>query len=82
MGMIIAVGFGQAYATKNGKLFYDGEKDYDETETAKTVCEIEEIAKLDPDNDWRIVKDTPLHGETFQRQDGKWVCIESNRGFA
>ena len=82
MSMIIVVGFGHAYVTKNGKLFYDGEKDYDENGIAKTVGEIEEVAKLDPDNDWRIVKYAPLHGETFQRQDGKWVCIESNMGFA
>lgn len=71
MDMMIAVGFGTAMITKNGELFYDGEKDYHDNGEPKRLKEIEEIAAKDPDNDWRFIKHGPMHGETFQRQDGK-----------
>ncbi len=81
--MGIAVGFGAAYVLKDGVEFYDGEADYQDGKEPKTVAEIEAIAALDPDHDWQIVKHGPLHGETFQRHDkDRWVCVESNMGFA
>jgi len=83
MEMMIAVGFGSAIVTKNGKEIYDGERDLHDTGTAKTVKDIEVMAIKDPNCDWRIVKEGPLHGETFQRQgNNNWVCVESNQGFA
>ena len=82
MDMIIAVGFGSAFATKGGELIYD-ESRCDNEDDFKTVADIEELALADPDHDWRIEKNGPLHGEVFQRQGpGKWICIESNQGFA
>lgn len=81
--MQIAVGFGDAYVTRDGQLIYDGEADWSKTGNAKRVSDIEKLADADPDHDWRIVKFGPLHGETFQRHEkDKWVCIESNKGFA
>jgi len=81
--MGIAVGFGAAYVTKDGVEVYDGEADWQNEKEPKTVAEIEEIAAADPDHDWRIVKYGPLHGETYQRHDkDRWVCVESNMGFA
>jgi len=74
--------YGEAYVTKDDKQIYDGEQDFQTGKWVKTVKEIEEVAAKDPNHDWRIVKYGPLHGETFQRQDGKWICIESNGGFA
>lgn len=81
LDMIIAVGFGSAMVTKNGELIYDEQSVEDEKYW--TVQDAENLAKLEPDCDWRIEKFGPLHGETFQRQgDANWVCIESNQGFA
>ena len=68
---------------RGGELIYDGEDAYRRDLEIKSVRDIELIAKEDPDHDWRIEKHGPLHGETFQRhEDDKWVCIESNDGFA
>ena len=81
--MMIAVGFGSAFVTKDDEQVYDGESDYQNNKKPKCVSDIEAMAKLDPDHDWRIVKYGPLHGETYQRHgDDAWVCIESNMGFA
>ena len=83
MGMLICVGFGMAYVTKDEKLIYDGELDLQNGKEPLAVKDIEAMAANDPDHDWRIIKKGPLHGETFQRHGvGKWVCVESNCGFA
>ena len=83
LDMLIVVGFGYAYAEKDGVIVYDGERDLEQNKEPKTVGDIEKMAKEDPDHDWRIVKNGPMHGETFQRHgDEEWVCIESNKGFA
>lgn len=47
-----------------------------------TVADAEEVAAADPDHDWQIVMFGPLHGEVYQRQDGRWLLIEKNQGFA
>lgn len=85
MDMLIAVGFGSAYVTKDGKKVYDEFDHRDSVDGSEfwTVREAEFLAAQDPNHDWRIVKHGPLHGETYQRQGkGKWFCIESNQGFA
>lgn len=83
MEMQIAVGFGSAVVTKDGEHYYDGEQAYHEGKTVKTVGDIEKEAAADPNHDWKIEKFGPMHGETFQRHGKeKWVCIESNQGFA
>lgn len=46
------------------------------------VAQAERVAKRDPDHDWRIVLYGPLHGEVYQRQDGEWLLVEKNEGFA
>ena len=80
MDMLIAVGFGEAYALKDEEVIYRENPDSDEV---LTVEELELLAAADPEHDWRFVKYGPLHGETFQRQgEKKWLCIESNMGFA
>lgn len=67
--------------TKDGELFFAD--DYDkEWEEFKTLAFIEEYAVKEPDADWRAICYTPLHGETYQRQDGKWLLVEENQGFA
>ena len=83
MNMLIAVGFGSALVFRDNEIFYDGESDYQKTGKCKSLQDIENEAKNDPDHDWCLEKYGPLHGETFQRQgDEEWVCIESNPGFA
>ena len=82
MDMVIAVGFGMAIVTKDNQLIYSEDR-IDSDDSYWTVQDAENLAKLEPDCDWRIQKEGALHGETFQRQgDNNWVCVESNRGFA
>lgn len=82
LDMVIAVSFGGAHIEKDGKLMIDCERSYGEGKPV-TVADAEKMAEADPDHDWRIVKIGPLHGETFQRHgENKWVCVESNEGFA
>ncbi len=79
----IAVGFGAAVLTRDGRLIYDGEDAIRRDEELWTFADAEARAVLDPDHDWQIQLHGPLHGETYQRQgDSQWVCVESNRGFA
>jgi len=83
LGTTICVGFGMAFITKDGEQIYDGERDLSVGNEPKSLNHFEDMAKADPDHDWRFVRHGPMHGETFQRHDdGKWICIESNRGFA
>ena len=79
MDMTIAVGFGSANLTKDDEPIYSESNDGE----IWTVQDAENAALKDPDHDWRIQMVGPLHGETYQRHDaGKWVCVESNKGFA
>lgn len=76
----IAVGFGTAIVTKDGVQIFDGERPDDDE--YHRLGEFEAIASADPDHDWRVVLHGPMHGETYQRQDGQWICVERNEGFA
>ena len=80
--MPIAVGFGQALVTMDGKVVYDGEKIMDRGGEPYLVEDVELIAAIDPDHDWRIIMDGPLCGETYQRQGDQWVMVDKNKGFA
>jgi hypothetical protein len=80
MGMAISVGFGSAQVTKDDELVYCEQQN---EENYWTVQNAEDAALKDPDHDWQIQLVGPMHGETYQRQGpGKWVCVESNPGFA
>lgn len=79
----IAVGFGSAVCTKDGEQIYDGEQDYQDGNEPKSIGDMEALAESDPDHDWRVRFDGPLHGETYQRHmEGTWVMVETNMGFA
>jgi hypothetical protein len=80
MDMLIAVGFGSAEVLRGKKVvFSEGPNDED----FHTLAEFEEMAKQDPDHDWRVILDAPLRSREYQRQgDGKWVLIKSGMGFA
>lgn len=81
MDTVLYMGFGGWTITKDGEVFFmdDSDKEWEEY---KTLEWIEKKAKRDPKHDWRAECFTPLHGETYQRQRGKWVLVEENAGFA
>lgn len=81
MDTVLYRGFGGWTITKNGEYFFseDMDKEWDEF---KTLAWIEKKAKREPSADWRAICDMPLHGETYQRQRGKWLLVEENEGFA
>ena len=79
MNTLIAVGFGDANISKDGEVVFS-EQDSDEFHFLE---EFEAKAKADPDHDWRLLLDAPLHSREYQRHDeGKWVLIAQGEGFA
>ena len=84
MEMQIAVGFGWAGVQKNGETVWSEiESCRENWDNCWTVQDAENAALEDPDNDWRIIMDGPLHGETYQRQNpSEWVLVDKNIGFA
>lgn len=77
----IAVGFGLAAVTRNGKAVWLEGPD-DEREDCWTVRKAEFAARKRP-GDWRIVLHKPLSGQVYQRQGrNNWVLVEQNEGFA
>lgn len=83
----LAVGFGDVTVTKGDKFIYSECQQNHAGKKLWTVADAEKLAAADPDHDWRIEFHGPLHGEVYQRHKtgahaGKWVCIESNQGFA
>ena len=84
LDMLCAVGFGACYVKRDKDKVYSERPNMAEAEAdMPTLQKFEDMAKADPDHDWRLVKVGAMHGETFQRQgDGLWICVESNEGFA
>lgn len=81
MDKIVAVGFGTAEVRKNGAMVIDGERPPNDEWV--TFADAEALAVAEPEEDWRVVLDGPLHGETYQRQGlGNWVLVKRNQGFA
>jgi hypothetical protein len=79
---IIAIGFGMAEVTCDGRTVLDGEAAIDKGEEI-TGADAERAAAADPDHDWRIQIEGPLSGRTYQRQGANnWVLVEQNEGFA
>lgn len=80
MDMIIAVGFGLAEVTRGKKVIF---REMPNDEDYHTLAEFEEMAKADPNHDWRVTLDAPLRSREYQRQgEGRWVLIKSGQGFA
>jgi hypothetical protein len=86
MSKAICVGFGEAAVYRDGIKVGDGEERFMQAASEDdllTFGEVEAHAVNDPDHDWRVVLNGPLHGETYQRQGpGAWICVERNDGFA
>ena len=81
MDTVLYTGFGGWSIHKNGELYYMGDQNT-EWEDEKKLSDIEKEAALDPDNDWRAKVFLPLRGATYQRQNGKWILVDENIGFA
>lgn len=82
MDMTIAVGFGEAYVTKDGETIFS-ENDVDDFSKCWRVRDAEDYASKEPNHVYKIIMYAPLHGETYQRNNkGEWVLINTNRGFA
>lgn len=78
----IAVGFGAAGVTRDGKEIWSEPNDADE-DNIWTGADAEKVAAADPDHDWRIFKYAPLYEAVYQRHaEGQWVLIERGEGFA
>lgn len=82
----IAVGFGSAGYSKDGKTLWDENcpanrnLDWDEM---PTVLSVESLAIDDPDHDWRIFFFAPMYEAEYQRQGpGVWVLVKKGQGFA
>lgn len=82
MDTVLYSGFGGWQIFKDGGLFYQADPNTAEWDSFRRLEDIEKDAALLPECDWQAVCFTPLHGETYQRQDGKWVLVEQNEGFA
>lgn len=75
-------GFGGWTITKNGKLIFMGEQDK-EFHEYPTLMKFENMARKDPNHDWRAECFLPLRDATYQRQGkNEWVLIKSGPGFA
>jgi hypothetical protein len=71
------VGFGMVTVSRDGEWVWSGDDEH------VWLRRFERRAAADPDHDWRVVFDSALHSETYQRQGaGEWVLVEQGRGFA
>ena len=78
----IIAGFGTAQIKKNGEIIYNEPPDL-EWKDAKTLQVFENMAKKDPDHDWRFELILPLREAEYQRQgNNNWVLVRVGRGFA
>lgn len=80
----IGVGFGSAGYSRDGvTLWEESMRSPDDESDYPTAQQVEDMAKADPDHDWRIFYYAPLYESEYQRQgDGHWVLIRKGMGFA
>lgn len=79
---VLYYGFGGYTVHKNDKMYYMGESS-DDWDSFKTLKDIDEDAKKDPEAKWIVELSEPLSGAIWERKkDGAWVAISKNRGFA
>lgn len=78
----IAVGFGYAGIEKDGKSIFTEKADMDWGDIP-TLMKFENMARRDPDHDWRLILDAPLRSREYQRQGhNNWILVKSGQGFA
>lgn len=80
MDLPIAVGFGEARITKDGAVVFD---EADDADDFHYLQEFEDMARTDPDHDWRCILDAPLRSVRYQRHgENEWALIYSGPGVA
>lgn len=87
LDMVIAIGFGSAVVTRNGRTVIDGERPsmrkHCDAEGWVRVRHAEKVARRHPRSVWRIEINGPLWSAVWERKrPGKWLCIEAGEGFA
>jgi hypothetical protein len=72
-------GFGEVSITLDGErveVYFDGDK-------CPTFRRFENLARKDPDHDWRVFINAPLYDVTYQRHGhNEWVAVGEGIGFA
>lgn len=72
-------GFGVTTLLRDGV----GIESYFDYEKCPTFRRFENIARKDPDRDWRVRVDGPLSDVTYQRHGhNEWIAVERGLGFA
>lgn len=72
-------GFGVTTLQRDGETV----EQFFDYEDCPTFRRFENVARKDPEHDWRVKVDGPLSDVTYQRHDlNEWVAVESGMGFA
>lgn len=75
-------GFGGWHITRDGEVVYEGDP-RGEWESFPTLMKFENMARKNPDADWRAHCNLPLRDAEYQRQGkNRWVLVNSGPGFA
>lgn len=78
----IAVGFGFAGIKKDSKVIFSEDPQQD-WKDIPTLMKFENMARKDPNHDWRLILDAPLRSREYQRHGkNQWVLVKSGQGFA
>lgn len=82
MGTRIYGGFGGWHIVRDDETIYNP-PDNAEWGEYPTLLIFENMARKDPDHDWRAKLTSPLRDAEYQRQgENRWVLISSGPGFA
>ena len=78
----VIAGFGEAIIKKDSEFIYQALYDL-EWKDAFTLQKFENMARKDPNHDWRFELILPLREAEYQRQgDNNWVLVKVGEGFA
>jgi len=78
----IFAGFGYADVKKDGVIVYEEQPDVD-FDKVPTLQKFENMARKDPDHDWRVHFNLPLREAEYQRQGpNTWMLVKTGMGFA
>ena len=81
MNKLLFIGFGWAGYSADGETIWE-EHPEDDFCHAPTVGDVDYLASLEPQKDWRICLCAAHYNAEYQRQDGQWALISKGRGFA
>ena len=77
----VGASFGDAWFSKDDEILW--QEGGNHVDKYPTVQQVEDMARADPDHDWRIAFFSPMNKTEYQRQgDGLWVLVKNGEGFA